>query len=59
MAVTRTPNVFNLAVLVDVSHHDSLLYRVTVRGLPIYLPRPSQFNGSQFYSDELETFCRP
>ena len=32
MAVTRTTNVFNPAVLVDVSHHDSLLYRVTVRG---------------------------
>ncbi len=32
MAVTRTANVFNPAVIVDVSHHDSLLYRVTVRG---------------------------
>jgi hypothetical protein len=34
MAVTRTTNVFNPAVLVDVSHHNSLLYRITVRGLP-------------------------
>lgn len=32
MAVTRTTNVYNPAVLADVSHHDSLLYRVTVRG---------------------------
>ena len=32
MAVTRTKNVYNPAVIVDVSHHDHLLYRVTVRG---------------------------
>lgn len=32
MAVTRTKNVYNPAVIADVSHHDTLLYRVTVRG---------------------------
>jgi hypothetical protein len=32
MAVTRTTNIYNPAVIVDVSHHDNLLYRVTVRG---------------------------
>jgi hypothetical protein len=32
MAVTRTTNIYNPAVIADVSHHDTLLYRVTVRG---------------------------
>lgn len=32
MAVTRKPTVYNPAVIVDVSHDDHLLYRVTVRG---------------------------
>lgn len=32
MAITRTPNTYNAAVIADVTHHDHLLYRVTVRG---------------------------
>jgi hypothetical protein len=32
MAITRTKNVFNPAVIVDATHGDRLLYRVTVRG---------------------------
>src|SRR5258705_6820717 len=32
MAVNRKTNVFNPAVIVDASHNDHLLYRVTVRG---------------------------
>lgn len=32
MAITRTKNIFNPAVIVDATHGDRLLYRVTVRG---------------------------
>lgn len=32
MAITRTKNTYNPAVIVDASHGDRLLYRVTVRG---------------------------
>jgi hypothetical protein len=32
MAITRTPIIFNASVIVDATHGDKLVYKVTVRG---------------------------